>query len=83
MFRLTFYCNYKKKVIICEIINYFNKYMLKTSKKESFRLWTEILDIVLNKQPLCPEDLKVVRKLRQNMNFFTIENKPLGYANKS
>jgi hypothetical protein len=38
MFRLTFYCNDKKKIISYKIINYFNLYKLKTSKKESFRL---------------------------------------------
>ena len=83
MFRLSLYCNDKKKALISNICYYFNKYPLKTSKQKSFKLWTEILEIVVNKQPLSAEDLKVVRKLRHNMNFFTIENKPLGYANKS
>lgn len=83
MFRLSISCNDRKKPTISIICNYFNKYPLKTSKKKSFKLWTEILEIVVNKQPLSPEDLKVVRKLRHNMNFFTIENKPVGYANKS
>lgn len=83
MFRLSISCNDRKKTTISIICNYFNKYPLKTSKKKSFKLWTEILEIVVNKQPLSPEDLKVVRKLRHNMNFFTIENKPVGYANKS
>ncbi len=83
MFRLTLSCNDKNKVISSKIINYFNLYILKTSKNKSFHIWTEILYLVLNKQPLSPEDLKVVKKLRHNMNFFTLENKPLGYANKS
>jgi len=83
MFRLTFYCNDKKKIISSKIIDYFNTYNLKTSKKESFRLWTIILENVLDKQPLSAENLKVVRKLRHNMNYFTLENKSAGYANKS
>jgi hypothetical protein len=37
----------------------------------------------LAKQPLSSEDLKLVRKLRHNMNFFTIENQTKGHANKS
>jgi len=41
------------------------------------------MNIVLKKQPLSVEDLNIVRKLRHNMNYFTIENKSLGYANKS
>ena len=83
MFRLSIACNDKKKPAISNICNYFNKYCLKTSKKNSFQVWQEILEIVVNKQPLSPEDLKIVRKLRHNMNFFTIENNPIGYANKS
>ena len=83
MFRLSISCNDRKKPTISIICNYFNKYPLKTSKKKSFKIWTEILEIVVNKQPLSPEDLKVVRKLRHNMNFFTIENNPIGYASKS
>ena len=83
MFRLTFYCNDKKKIISTKIIKYFNTYKLKTTKKESFRVWTEILNIVLNKQPLSFDDLNRVRKLRHNMNYFTIKNLPTGQINKS
>lgn len=83
MFRLTFYCNDKKKIISSKIINYFNFYNLKTTKKKSFCIWTEIIDIVLNKQPLNSEELNKVRKLRHNMNYYTIENQPRGLANKS
>lgn len=83
MFRLTFYCNDRKKIISSNIIKYFNLYKLKTSKKESFGIWIEIMDMVLNKQPLSLEELKMVRKLRHNMNYYTIENKPIGKANKS
>ncbi len=83
MFRLTFYCNDIKKNTSYKILNYFNTYKLKTSKKESFHIWGEILDIVLGKQPLSPENLSKVRKLRHNMNYFTIENNPIGHANKS
>ena len=83
MFRLTFSCNDKRKHIKDNICNYFNKYPLKTSKKKSFEIWNEISHIVLGKQPLSAEYLSKVRKLRHNMNFFTIENQVKGYANKS
>ena len=83
MFRLTFYCNDIKKNTSSKILNYFNTYKLKTTKKNSFYIWSEILDIVLGKQRLSPENLSKVRKLRHNMNLFTIENKPIGHANKS
>ena len=83
MFRLTFYCNDIKKNTSSKILNYFNTYKLKTTKRNSFYIWSEILDIVLGKQPLSTENLYKVRKLRHNMNYFTIENKAIGHANKS
>ena len=83
IFRLTLPCNGKNKIISSKIINYFNCYNLKTTKKESFSIWTEIFKIVVNNQPLSLETLKVVRKLRHNMNYFTIENLSKGYSNKS
>ena len=83
MFRLTFYCNDPNKKTSSKILNYFNSYKLKTTKKNSFYIWSEILDIILSMQPLSTENLSKVRKLRHNMNYFTIENKPLGYAKKS
>lgn len=83
MFRLCLSCNDKKKSISSNISYYFNKYPLKTSKKMSFEKWNEILKIVENKKPLGEEDLKVIRKLKKNINFYTIENNPIGYANKS
>lgn len=83
IFRLTLPCNGKNKIISSKIINYFHCYNLKTTKKESFSIWTEILNIVVNNQPLSLETLKLVRKLRHNMNYFTIENQSKGYSNKS
>lgn len=83
MFRLSLYCNDRKKPIFSNIDNYFNKYPLKTSKRESFKRWKQIFEIVANKQPLLPETLKLVRSIRHNMNKFTIENRTLGHAHKS
>lgn len=83
MFRLSISCNDSKKFIVSTILAYFNKYPLKTSKSKSFQAWTDIFKITLAKQPLSSEDLKLVRKLRHNMNFFTIENQTKGHANKS
>lgn len=83
MFRLSIYCNDKKKPVLYNICNYFNKYSLKTNKNKSFQIWCQILKIVINKKPLLPNDLDVIRKLRRNMNYYSIENKPLGHGNKS
>ena len=43
------------------------------------------MDIVLAtpKQPLTLQELNKVRKLRHNMNYYTIENQPRGLLNKS
>lgn len=83
MFRLTFSCNDSKKNISYNIVNYFNTYKLKTTKEMSFHIWGEILNIVLSNQPLSPENLSKVRKLRHNMNYFTLKNNTIGNANKS
>ncbi len=83
MFRLSLSCNDVKKTTTYNILNYFNSYKLKTTKKSSFHIWSEILDITLGKQPLSPENLSKIRKLRHNMNYFTIQNQSKGYANKS
>jgi hypothetical protein len=83
MFRLSVNCNDRKKPTYSIISNYFNNYPLKTSKQESLKKWEKIFEIVANNQPLTPETLYIVRKIRHNMNKFTIENKPIGYASKS
>jgi hypothetical protein len=70
-------------MITQNILDYFNKFNLKTSKKNSFFIWKEISSKILGKQPLQEEELLKVRKLRHNMNFFTIENNSIGKANKS
>ena len=87
-FRLRFYRNGKYKIIsknriiINKLINHFNTYYLKTSKDKYFRIWTETINIVLNKQHLSSEDLQKVIKLRYYMLLYFMENNPMGYAKK-
>jgi hypothetical protein len=84
MFRLTISCNDNKNPIVHNICYYFDQYPLKTNKIKSFHIWRAILKILLkNKQPLGLEDIKCIRKFRHNMNFYIIENKGIGIANKS
>lgn len=83
MYRLSFSCNDRKKPTISNICNYFESYPLKTSKNQSFKLWSQLLEMVVGNQPLSTEDLNEVRKLRKKINYFTIENQPRGFANKS
>ena len=83
MFRLSIFCNDDKKHVVESLLGYFNKYSLKTSKRSSFCTWIKISQIILGKQPLSSYHLTQVRKLRHNMNRFTIENQTKGYANIS
>ena len=83
MFRLSIYCNDENKRVVESLLGYFKKYSLKTSKRSSFSTWIKISQIILGKQPLSSDHLTQVRKLRYNMNRFTIENQTKGYANKS
>ena len=96
MFRLSIFCNDEKKRVVESLLGYFNKYYLKTSKRSSFSAWIKISQIILghasqcfamlrnaSQQPLSSDSLSQVRKLRHNMNRFTIENQTKGYANKS
>lgn len=83
MYRIQISCLDPKKNIINLIINYFEKYKLKTTKSFSFNIWKEILNITLNNQPLSSEVILNIRKKRKNMNKFHIFNKPIGHSNKS
>ena len=82
-FRLTLSCNDPNKKITSKILKYFKNYNLKTTKLNSFHIWCETLDIFLGKQPLSAENLNKVRKLRHNMNYYTIENLAKGHMSKS
>lgn len=83
MYRLSIYCNDKAKISLNRIIDYFETYPLKTTKSKSFSRWVEISNIIVDRQPLSPESLSLVRDLRHDMNKFTIENKPMGLSTKS
>ncbi len=83
MYRIEIYCNDINKNIYKNILMYFNKYKLKTTKLNSFHIWNEILNIVLGNQPLSSDNIYKIRKLRKNMNKYIIENNPIGYASKS
>lgn len=81
MYRIEISCNHIERSK--KVINYFNKYKLKTTKSKSFEIFLQILDITLSKQPLSIDNYNLVRSLRKNMNKFTIENKSIGHSSKS
>jgi len=60
------------------VIDYFNTYPLKTTKKYSFNIWVKIYNMIIKKEHLTKEGLNTIRFLRTNMNKYTIANKPIG-----
>jgi len=61
-----------------KVIDYFNKYSLKTTKRYSFEIWTKIYFMLKNKEHLNKEGLDNIRNLRTNMNKFIIDNRKIG-----
>ncbi len=81
MYRIEISCNNNIKNQL--ILNYFNKYNLKTSKGKSFIKFKEILNLIINKQPLKKEEISIIRKLSKEINNFNNKNKSIGHKNKS
>ena len=81
MYRIEISCN--SSINNKKVLDYFNKYELKTTKYFSFKIFKEILDIFINKQPLSEIELKKVRYLRSIMNLHNIENSPIQHSSKS
>jgi LAGLIDADG endonuclease len=61
-----------------KIIDYFNNHPLKTTKIYSFKIWTRIYNMLINKEHLSNEGLIKIKVLRTNMNKYTIANKSIG-----
>jgi hypothetical protein len=78
VFRMAINCNDIKNPNSTIIRNYFNKFQLKTSKQNSFSLWSKSLDLILGKQPLSTENLLEIRQISKTINKFTIDNNPIG-----
>lgn len=83
MYRIEISCNDINKIIYKKIINYFDIYELKTTKKKSYLIWKEVLYIILGNQPLEEEKILYIRSLRKNINKYIILNNPIGQAKKS
>jgi len=60
------------------IINYLDKFNLKTKKKESYYKWKEIYKMILDKQHLNEDGLKNIRNLSKQINIITSQNKKIG-----
>jgi hypothetical protein len=81
MYRIEISCNDNNKNK--HIINYFNKFHLKTTKSKSFQIWLHIVNMSNNNQPLTKNKIKEIRELRKDINKYIIENISVGYKSKS
>jgi LAGLIDADG endonuclease len=78
VFRLNISCNDINNPNTCIIRHYFFKFKLKTSKHNSFLIWSKVLDIILGKQPLNETEIKQIRILAKQINTLNIQNNPIG-----
>jgi hypothetical protein len=60
------------------IINYLDKFNLKTKKKESFYKWKEIYNMVLNKEHLNKKGLETIRIMSKQINLITSVTRKTG-----
>ena len=56
---------------------------IKTTKNISYNIFKYICDISVGNQPLSEEKIKLIRKLKKDMNKHNVENKTIGHVNKS
>lgn len=81
VYRIEISCNHP--IRNQNILIYFNKYKLKTTKSISFELWCNIIDLSVGNQPLSLDKLNEIRKIRKKLNKYIIENNPIGHSSKS
>lgn len=60
------------------IIEYINRYRLKTKKKDSFDKWVVVYELVKNKAHLSEKGLNEIRKLSKEINIITSITKKIG-----
>jgi len=60
------------------ILEYLNKFQLKTKKQESFNKWVTVYELVKNKAHLTKEDLLEIRKLSKEINKISSITKKIG-----
>jgi hypothetical protein len=60
------------------IVEYLNKFKLKSKKQESFNKWVTVYDLVKNKAHLKEEGLSDIRKLSKQINLISSITKKIG-----
>lgn len=80
-YRIEISCNHYERNKT--IINYLNKYKLKTSKLYAYNIFKVILSKVIDKQPVSNDIIKEINTLRKSMNKYILLNRNIGYKSKS
>lgn len=83
VYRLVVNMNNPKRINFKDLLNYFNKYPLKTSKSMNFAIWQEIIEKIQIKSYKTEGGLKEIEILKNLMGKFIIENNPTGCSKYS
>ena len=78
VYRLTVSMNKPIRKDFALVIQYFHQFPLKTTKSLNFKLWCKIIDLIKLKRHNTKEGLKLIKRLRIEMNKYIIENKGIG-----
>jgi LAGLIDADG endonuclease len=81
--RLNISCNDYESQNSKIIFDYFNRFLLKTTKVEGFKIWCNVTNMIQGNQPLSLVNIKIIRELRSQINKYLAENNPLGSAKYS
>lgn len=65
------------------LIDYLQRFSLKTSKSQSFIYWKEVIDVIAEKKHKTKEGFEKIQRLKKLINKYTIENNPKGLASFS
>jgi LAGLIDADG endonuclease len=65
------------------LIDYFKLFPLKTLKIYNFKLWCEVLDLMLLKKHKTETGIKLIKNLRTKMNKYLIDSKSIGSSKYS
>jgi LAGLIDADG endonuclease len=83
VYRLTIHMNNPLRKNFSLLIEYFHDFPLKTTKYLNFQLWCKVIDLIKLKKHNSKEGLKLIKKLRTEMNKYIIENKSIGSSKYS
>lgn len=80
VYRLTLHMNNPLRKDFSLLIQYFYRFLLKTTKCLNFELWCKVINLIKLKKHNTEEGLKLIKKFRTEMNKYIIENKSIGLS---